>query len=120
MQQESTDQFTIPAANGVRWTAPPDAGFDLRHLRYFVAVAEHLHFSRAAKALNITQPPLTRQIQDLEYHLGAQLLHRSSKSVTLTPEGRVFLAESKRYYPRFASLCRQCDERSPEKQEVWI
>jgi DNA-binding transcriptional LysR family regulator len=77
-------------------TAPPDSGFELRHLRYFVTVAEELHFGRAARALHISQPPLSRQIQDLERNVGARLLNRSAKSVTLTEAGKVFLAESKR------------------------
>ena len=68
---------------------------ELRHLRYFVAVAETENVSRAALKLHVSQPALSRQIRDLEGELGFLLLERSAKSVRLTAAGRVFLIESR-------------------------
>ncbi|WP_431111304.1 LysR substrate-binding domain-containing protein [Variovorax paradoxus] len=68
--------------------------FQLTQLRCFVAVATELHFGRAAASLNMTQPPLTRQIQLLEHEVGVLLLERAGGSVRLTPAGEVFLREA--------------------------
>lgn len=69
---------------------------ELRHLRYFVAVAENLNFTKAAAKLHLAQPSLTRQIHNLEEELGVRLLNRSKSRVALTEEGRSFLADARR------------------------
>jgi DNA-binding transcriptional LysR family regulator len=67
---------------------------DLRHLRYFQAVAEELSFSKAARRLRIAQPALSRAVQELEQDLGARLLDRNRRTVALTPVGTVLLGET--------------------------
>ena len=88
--QESADQ---------NWSSTP---IELRHLRYFVAVAEHLHFGKAARSLHVSQPPLSRQIRDLERHLGVELFERTPHGVSLTEPGRRMLGQSRRILVEFS------------------
>ena len=68
---------------------------DLRHLRYFIAVAEEQNIGRAATRLHMSQPPLTRQIQQLEEELGVQLFVRTPRGMELTPAGELLLEEAR-------------------------
>jgi LysR family transcriptional regulator, benzoate and cis,cis-muconate-responsive activator of ben and cat genes len=69
---------------------------ELRHLRYFIAVAEELNFSRAAARLHVSQPPLSRQIRDLEAELKVNLFDRNTQRVRLTRVGHAMLARSRK------------------------
>jgi len=81
---------------------------DLRHLRYFIAVAEEQNIGRAATRLHISQPPLTRQIQQLEEELGVLLLNRTPRGVELTQAGELFLEEAR----NIRSIVEQATERT--------
>src|SRR5436190_23270039 len=76
---------------------------ELRHLRYFVAVAEDLSFTKAAQKLRLAQPSLTRQVRNLEDEIGVRLLDRSNNRVALTEQGHRFLFDSKK-------ILAMCDE----------
>ncbi len=79
---------------------------ELRQLRYFVAVAETLHFGRAAERLHVTQPPLSRQVAALEQVLGVRLIERNSRHARLTAAGALFLAEARGILASVDQACR--------------
>ena len=85
--------------------------FELSQVRCFVALAEELHFSRAAQRLNMTQSPLSRQIQLLEHHVGTQLVDRTSRSVRLTAAGKSF-------FPKAARILRMAEEAASVARRV--
>ena len=80
-------------------------GLDMlaRHIQYFLAVAEHLSFTKAAAALHVSQPALSQQVRHLEESLGAQLFDRSGRTTRLTDAGDVYLLYARRAHLRLAS-----------------
>ena len=93
---------------------------DLRKLRYFVAVAEELHFGRAAERLYVAQPVLSRQVRKLEQELGTDLLLRTSRSVTLTPAGLRLLDEARSLLAAAELARRHIDDIAGERAELTI
>src|SRR5690625_3031361 len=78
---------------------------ELRHIKYFLAVAEELNFSEAAKKLHITQPPLSRQIKELEKEVGAKLFHRTKHHVELTSAGKAFKKRAILIFDQIEQAC---------------
>src|SRR5688572_3699644 len=80
------------------------AQMELRHLRYFVAVAEALSFTKAARQLRLAQPSLTRQVRNLENEIGVELLDRAHNRVQLTPAGRRLFASARKILADCAAM----------------
>ncbi|MFI6947763.1 LysR family transcriptional regulator [Streptomyces sp. NPDC050422] len=91
---------------------------ELRELRYFVALAEELHFGRAAQRLEISQPPLSRAIARLERRLGVTLLERTSRKVTLTESGSVLLSEARTILGAVAAAERRTQQAAQQRPRL--
>lgn len=92
---------------------------ELRHLRYFQAVASELSFSRAAQRLHMAQPPLSRQIRQLEEELGAELIDRAARPLQLTPAGRFFFDQSVHLLERVEEVC-EATRRIAAGKRAWF
>lgn len=100
-----------------------DTGTELRHLRYFVAVAEELNFRRAAERVHIDQTPLSRTIRDLEKKWGVVLFERSSRKLVLTPSGEKLLEEARKLFVRLRRIkrvVREIDARHREPLRIGV
>jgi DNA-binding transcriptional LysR family regulator len=91
---------------------------DVRHLRYFVAVAEKLHFGEAARQLNMTQPPLSKRISELEEGLGVLLFARTSRKVVLTPSGQALLPKARASIKAFEDALTTVSKKAPRSRRV--
>jgi DNA-binding transcriptional LysR family regulator len=94
---------------------PTYSSMELRHLRYFVVVAEELNFCRAAERLRIAQPPLSVQIRHLEEELGAQLFYRVKRRITLSPAGEVLFSQGRRLLREAEQIAEQVREAASGK-----
>ena len=113
-------QWPHPETGPVR---TPENMVDVRQLRYFAAVAEELHFGRAAQRLNISQPPLSVQVRSLEKELGVQLLTRTSQRVELTEAGRIVLRDAYRILEQVEQLksnARRASAEAPVKLRIGV
>jgi DNA-binding transcriptional LysR family regulator len=93
---------------------------ETRQLRYFTAVAEELHFGRAAERLGIAQPPLSKAIRDLERQLGVQLLTRTTRQVTLTPAGQTLLTDARAVLDATAAAARRARRAGHPEQKLRV